>query len=403
MAAFRYRAATASGEVRAGVLEAGSAAEALNSLRRLGLLPIEAVETRARADGPAKTAGGVPRQAVINVLGELAVLLDAGMTLDRALAVSVDNAQNPVLKAALGGVRDRVKEGAALSRALRAQGGLFPPLACAMAEAGEANGELAKALTRLAETLDREEALRRTIVSALIYPALLVVVATSVICVVLLYVVPQFETLFSDSTVKLPFATRMVMGASRALRAYGLIAAGLIVATVLAAREAMKRPDARRGLERRLLSAPVVGPLIAKAETARFARVLASLVEGGVPLPTALNIAKRSLSNSHMAEAVGDVADGLKEGAGLSRRLAETRLFPPMAISFLRTGEETARLGLMLTRLADVLDREVRTTLQRLVDLITPVVTLVMAALVGGIIASLISAILGFNDLALSP
>ncbi len=163
----------------------------------------------------------------------------------------------------------------------------------------------------------------------------------------------------------------------------------------------LRRAQARRCEQGLVDRPPGLGPLIAKAETARFARVLAGLVRGGVALPAALDIGRRSLANTHMAEAVAKVAAGLKEGGGLSGPLAATRLFPPMAISFLRTGEETATLGLMLERLADVLDRDVRTAVERLMGLLTPVVTLLMAALVGGIIASIISAILGFNDLAL--
>jgi general secretion pathway protein F len=137
-------------------------------------------------------------------------------------------------------------------------------------------------------------------------------------------------------------------------------------------------------------------------ETARFARVLGSLVDGGVPLPQALSISQRSFANSHLAQAVGRVAAGLKEGAGLSGPLSATGLFPPMALSFLRTGEETAQLGLMLGRLADVLDRQVRNSVQRMIAILTPAITVVMGAIVATVIASIMSAILGFNDLALA-
>jgi general secretion pathway protein F len=402
MTAFRYRAATNAGEVRIGVLDAPSADAAMERVRRIGLIPIEALETKARPDAPGLTKpDGATRQALINALGELSVLLGAGMTLDRALAISVENAGRPALKATLSTLHGRVKEGVSLSRALADLGSTFPPMASAMAEAGEANGKLGEALGRLAETLDRDEALRRTVVSSLIYPALLFCVTGGVIGVMLLFVVPQFETLFSDQAVKLPFATRMVMAASHDLKTYGWAGLFMLAAGVFGLREILRRPAARRRLDRMLISAPGVGALITKAEVARFARVLASLVDGGVPLPTALGIAQRSLSNIHMAEGIGQVAAGLKRGGGLSGPLAATRLFPPMAISFLRTGEETARLGLMLDRLADVLDRDVKITVQRLVDLLTPLVTLIMAAIVGGVIASIISAILGFNDLAL--
>jgi len=212
-------------------------------------------------------------------------------------------------------------------------------------------------------------------------------------------VVPQFEVLFEGSHGKLPFATRMVMGASEGVRAYGLIGLGAIVAAALVVRQGLRRPGARLAFDRLILTVPQLGPLIVNAETAAFARTLGSLVEGGVPLPTALGIAQRSVANSHMSAAIGKVVAGLKEGAGLSGPLAASGVFPPMALSFLRT----ARLGLMLGRLADVLDRTVRSTIQRLIGILTPAITVFMGAVVATVIASIMSAILGFNDLALSP
>lgn len=402
MTSYRYRAATSAGEVRLGVMDAPSIEQAMERLRRGGLIPLEASETTTRADAVGShRPDSATRQALINVLGELAVLLGAGMTLDRSLAISVENADRPALTAILAGLHARVTEGVSLSRAFSELGAVFPPMVSAMAEAGEANGKLDQALARLAETLDRGEALRRVVVSSLIYPALLFCVTGGVIGMMLLFVVPQFETVFSDQSVKLPFATRLVMAASHGLKTYGWAGALVIAAGVFAAREGLKRPLARRWLDRALLTTPALGPLVTKAELARFSRVLASLVDGGVPLPTALGIAQRSLTNVHLSEAVARVGAGLKRGGGLSGPLAATRLFPPLAISFLRTGEETARLGLMLDRLADVLDRDVRTTVQRFTDILTPLITLTMAAVVGGVIASIISAILGFNDLAL--
>jgi general secretion pathway protein F len=339
---------------------------------------------------------------MINAIGELAVLLQAGLALDRALAVGVANIPNVSVKLAFEKVHAQVKEGAPLSRAMSESPGLFPPMASAMCEAGEADGQLGVALARLAESLERAEALRQSVVSSLVYPALLLVVATSVILVMLLVVVPQFDTLFSDARGKLPFATRMVMATSEGVRAYGLLALGAIAASIFALRQWLRVPATRLTFDRISLSAPLIGGLILNAETAAFSRTLGSLVDGGVPLPTALGIAQRSVSNSHMAAAIGKVATGLKEGGGLSGPLAASGVFPPMALSFLRTGEETAQLGLMLGRLADVLDRMVRATTQRLLAVLTPAITVIMGAAVATVIASIMSAILGFNDLALA-
>jgi general secretion pathway protein F len=401
---YRYRAATPSGAVRSGALEGDSREDVVVQLRRLGLLPIETTPaTGAARPDAAVHANSQTRQAVINGLGELAVLLEAGLALDRALAVCVDNIINPGVKAAFAKIHARVKEGATLSSAMSEARGLFPPIASAMCEAGEADGRLGAALARLADTLDRAEALRQTVISSLVYPAMLMVVATSVVLVMLLVVVPQFEGLFQGAHGKLPFATRVVMAASEAVRGYGLIGLGLIVVAAFAARQWLRRPSVRLAFDRFVLGVPQIGPLIVNAETAAFARTLGSLVDGGVPLPVALGIAERSVSNSHMRAAITKVVAGLKQGGGLTGPLAASGVFPPMALSFLRTGEETAKLGLMLGRLADVLDRTVRSTIQRLIGILTPAITVVMGAMVATTIASIMSAILGFNDLALSP
>jgi len=404
MARYRYRAATSAGELRAGTLDAASHTDVLARLRRLGLMPIEAVETKARAE--TKSHGSVnsaTRQAVANALGELAVLLNAGLALDRALAVTIDNSTRPVLKAAFVKIRDHVKEGWPLARAMSESEHLFPPMACAMAEAGEASGKLDASLARAAEALERAVALRQTIVSSLVYPAMLLIVATGVICVMLLVVVPQFEDLFTDAGSKVPFITRAVMMASDLLRSYGWALVLFLLVAGVAFYRWLQRPSIRRAFDRNVLRVPQLGPLVIKAETARFARTLGSLVDSGVALPTALSISRKSFVNSHMGEAVGRVASGLKEGAGLSGPLAATRLFPPMAMSFLRTGEETAQLGVMLIRLADVLDREVRNSIQRAIAVMTPIITVAMGIAVATVIASIMSAILGFNDLAVGP
>lgn len=404
MATFRYRAATPTGELRAGAMDGASASDVLERLRRLGLMPIEAVETKAASQAAKRPpkVNAATRQAVANAIAELAVLLEAGLPLDRALTVTVETVPR-ALAGPFAEMLKLVKEGAPLSRAMILQPALFPPMASAMAEAGEANGRLGAALARLGETLDRSEALRQTVASSMVYPVMLLGVATAVILMMLLVVVPQFQGLFEDSGASLPPMTRAIMAISLALKSYGWAMLLVLVGTVLLARQWLKRPEVRRGFDRLVLGLPQIGPVVTGAETARFARTLGSLVEGGVPLPSALAIAQRSLGNAHMREAVAAVTQGLKRGGGLSGPLGATGLFPPMAMSFLRTGEETAQLGPMLNRLADVLDRNVRTAIARMIAVLTPTITVVMGLVVATVIASIMSAILGFNDLALAP
>ena len=407
MTHFRYRAATPSGDLKTGTLEALTAQDALARVRALGLSPIEATAIKAAAaddtnGNGAPKATGAARKAATRALGELAVLVAAGLSLDRALTVVTDNIPNRPAAIAFTVMHSQIKEGVPLSRAMTSQPGLFPPAAWAMAEAGEANGRLDIALTRLAETLDRAEQLRSTIVSSLIYPVMLLTIATGVILVMLLVVVPQFESLIGSNGAKIPPVTAAVMGASRALRDHGLTALLLLALGVVVAWQALKQPATKAAFDRLILKAPLIGAIVTKAETARFARVLGSLVEGGVPVPAALAIARRSIGNAHMGAAVDRVSIGLKQGGGLTGPLIATGLFPKIAISFMRTGEETARLGQMLERLADVLDREVKQAIGNAIGVLTPAITVVIGAIVGLVIASLMSAILGFNELATS-
>lgn len=401
MSTFRYRAATASGALRTGDLEAASLQDALGRVRGLGLRPIDAAEVAARAPGRRGPASASTAE-VAKTLGELAVMLDAGIPLDRALAVVAGDLEKPGPRALFAGVLARVREGRPLSQAMAAAGPSFPPMIAAMTAAGEANGRPAAALAKAAETLERAEALRSTIVSALIYPVMLLVIAFGVIALMLLWVVPQFEGLFADAPGQLPPITQVVLGASRLARRDGLyLVLALLLAGVAGWRLA-QRPAARAWFDRTILRVPQFGLLVRQTETARFARVLSSLVDGGVALPDALALARGSLTNSHMAAAVGRVAEGLRQGGGLTQPLAATGVFPAVALSYLRTGEETAQLGLMLGRLADVLDREVRVRVERLIGVLTPLVTVLMGAVVATVIASIMSAIIGFDDLALS-
>jgi general secretion pathway protein F len=405
VATFKYRAATVTGQLRTGVLEGNSRADAIERVKRLGLMPIETVETTAKttSDAPKLRLNSATRRGIVNAVSELAVLLNAGLPLDRALSVCVENLTRPSIKATFAKLRDRVRHGASLARAMQESGGAFSPMASAMAEAGEASGKLDESLGRLAETMERAETLRQTIVSSMVYPIMLIVIATSVILMMLLFVVPQFENLFTDTGAKLPFMTQVVMGASHAVQNYGVVTSLIAVVGVFLLLRWARQPAVKRVVDKQLLKAPVVGNVIRNAETARFARTLGSLLDGGVPLASALAIAQRAIANMHMSEAVDKVSSGLRQGGGLSSPLAATGLFPSMALSFLRTGEETAQLGLMLTRLADVLDREVRNSIQRIIAVLTPAITVAMGAIVATVIASIMSAILGFNDIAIGP
>ncbi|HYZ34422.1 MAG TPA: type II secretion system F family protein [Crenalkalicoccus sp.] len=405
MARFRYRAVGPAGEALTGVAEAADRGAVLDQLRAAGLLPVEAEE----GDAPPRpwwkreirlSLGSPSGAGLAYAVQELGVLLDAGLTLDRSLAILAGQGEHKALRPVLEAVLDRVRGGTPLSTAMRDHPKAFPPVAVALAEAGEASGQLQAALARLGDMLLRAEQLKDQIRSALIYPALLVVAAAGSVLLLLTVVIPQFESFFEGSRIALPLATRLVMGASRTVREDGLLLILLLLGAGFLLRKALRGAGRRRRLDGLALRLPLLGPLLARIETARFARTLGTLIENGVPLPTGLAIAGRTFGNSAMAEAVETVAQSLKEGEGLAGPLEATGLMPPIAITFLRTGEETARLGEMLTRLADALDREIQKTSQRLLALLVPVITILLGVVVATIVGAILTAMLSLNELA---
>jgi general secretion pathway protein F len=402
MARWRYRAAGANGAMLSGEIDAVDQAAALAQLRRSGAAPFDLAPAPARSSGRARPISSKGRAAALLCIGELAVLIDAGLQLDRALALAIENVEDKAVAGHLGDILREVREGAPLSAAVAQKPELFSATAMAMIEAGEANGRLGEALGRLARTLEQEAELRRLVGSSMVYPIALLVIAVGVVLLMLLFVVPQFESMFASGADKLPMATRVVMGASRLLRDDGLVLllAGGVTGVGIAM--ALQRPAVRLARDRLLLALPLLGELVRRLETARFARTLGALIDGEVPLPVALALARRTIANQVLGQTIARVAEGVKEGGGLTAPLAASGALPRLAIGFLRTGEETSQLGMMLGRLADVLDRDVRLRIERLIGILTPTITVVLGATVASIIASILSAILGFNDLALA-
>lgn len=403
MQAFRYRGTDSHGKRVAGQIDAATREEAVRRLRQSAILPIDITPGTA----PQPAAGAVrrtakTRAAITRTIGELAVLLNAGIALERAMALVLDSIEDAALRAEFAAMQQAVKEGAPLSRTLAERPALFPPVAAAMAEAGEADGRLGGALERLADALQRDDDLRNLIVSAMIYPVILIVLSVAVIGMMLLFVVPQFESLFAGAEDRLPAASVLIMQASKGLRAGWWWMLLVLAGGTLAIRQMLRQPQARAARDRWVLTLPQIGLLVRSIETARFARTLGVLVEGGVALPSATLLAGRAIGNSHMAAAVREVARGMKEGGGLTAPLAAAGIVPKKAIGFFRTGEETSELGPMLIRLADVVDRDLKIQLQRLVGLLTPAITVILGAVVATIIAAIMAAILGFNDLALA-
>lgn len=401
MATFQYRALKPDGSSLSGHVEAPDQRAAVASLRRNGTTLLELVPAAPIKERQRK-ASAKSRLAAAVTVSELAVLLEAGLQLDRALSLAIENVEDRSVAVHLAEILRDVREGIPLSRAMSQKPELFSQTAVAMTEAGEANGRLGEALTTLAAALEEEAELRRLVISSMIYPAALLIIAVGVVLLMLLFVVPQFESMFASTTQKLPTATVVVMTASRLLRHYGLAMLLALGVALFGIAVALRQPAVRLARDRIILSLPQLGELVRRIETARFARTLGALIQGEVALPVALSLAQRTIANQVLGRAIAQVADGVREGGGLTAPLAASGVLPRLAIGFLRTGEETSQLAMMLNRLATVLERDIRTRLERLIGILTPVITVVLGATVAGIIASIMSAILGFNDLALS-
>ncbi len=407
MPSFRYTAILATGETTTGLLEAPSEQAVIDLLRRQGSLPVRAEPADRAARSFSTVLGanfGGPRQLsgqdVADATRELAVMLTAGQDLDRALRFLVDTAEKKHVRTILTQVREAVRDGAPFATALAQHPRSFPRLYVGLIRAGEAGGMLANTLERLADLLEKQRALRSSVISALIYPAILLVAGIGSIVLLLTQVLPQFVPMFEQAGATLPKPTLIVIALGHFVSAYGLYAAIFLVILVMAARQALQRPNVRLAWDRSLLRLPIVGTLARELLAARFARTLGTLLQNGVPLVGALGIVSDVIGNAAAEAAVRTATESAKGGAGLSRPLQQSGIFPVRTVYLLRLGEETAQLGTMSLRAAEIHEEQSRIGIERITALLVPVLILTMGVAVAGIVSSLLLAMLSLNDLA---
>ena len=402
MASFRYRAVTAAGTVTTGTLDAASRADAIAQIRGRGHLPLAAAQAGAgrwRALLPSRRAGTPPASAIGFATQELAALLGARLPLDRALAILVELEETRALRAPLVATLASVRDGMSFADALEATGAFSTPYVT-MVRAGEHGGNLESTLKRLADYLARASAVRDAVVSALIYPAVLLVMGGLSAAFVVMFVLPEFAPLFLESGKPLPWPTAVALGIGRFLSAWWWLVGIVAAAAYLVLRRAAAMPGFRAARDRLLLRLPLIGDLVLKTQVERFSRMLGALLGNGVPLPQALLLARDTLGNGVVAAAVGETAARLKEGEPLAQRLRQTGVFPALALDLIRVGEETGVLEEMLLKQADLYEHEVKHAVDRLLALLVPLMTVVMGLVVAGLIGSILVAILSINDLA---
>ncbi len=401
---FSFKAVRSNGESLEGERDAPDETALVRQLQAEGVIPIDirpAGGLRHMLNMRVGRRGKRVRAEQIALLTrELATLLGAGLTLDRALQVLHDLTRDESVRGLLAALREHIQAGGTFAGALEAEGQTFSRLYINMVRAGEAGGVLESVLERVADYLERSADLRNQVRSALTYPLILVTVAILSIVLLVAFVVPQFSQMFADMGEALPLPTQIVVASGELFRAYWWAGVALIALLAASIQTALQRPRVREWWDRRLLRLPLFGSLLVKVETARFARTLSTLLENGLPLLGALNLVKDVVENRRVAETIDQAAQNLKRGKGLSDPLIHDGVLPDLSLQMIKVGEESGQLDRMLAKVAEVYDREVATSVQRLLTLLEPALIVGLGVIVAGIIVSILVAILEANQLA---
>ena len=402
MALYRYKAVTVAGEILEGQMDVASNDEVIAKIQDAGNIPLDVRE--AGDAGGISAFGGLFKRAAMNpaqvlqFTQQLATLLGAGQPLDRALQILLELPESEKARRIIERIRDHVRGGAPLSDGLEAEPGVFSRLYVNMVRAGEIGGSLEGTLARLANYLERAKALKESVINALIYPAILIVMVFAALIVLLVFVVPQFAPMFKDMGVELPMITRIVLFVGNTLRDWWWAIAGLVIAGIWLIRKQLANPPTRLAFDARVLTMRIAGPLISKLETARLARTLGTLLKNGVPLLTALGISRNVLGNTALAEAVDKATEEVKTGGGLAFALAQSKRFPRLALQMVSVGEESGALDDMLLKVADTFDLDAKNTVDRMLAALVPAVTVLMTGVVAIIMMAILLPILNITS-----
>lgn len=405
MGLFKYKSVNASGEVMEGQMVAESRQVLIERLHTLGHTPIRAEEVRSGSflevfNRDIFSHRKISAKDITFITHEMATLLHAGVTLDQTLRILTDLAEKETIKRILGEVHSDVRNGSSLAEAMEARDGAFPSDYTSMVRAGEAGGALDRVLLRVAEYRENADTLGEQVRTAMIYPMILLIMAGLSIAVLLALVVPQFQSLFEEAGSELPLATRILMDSGEFVKNYWMAGIFLIILAVFLFKRWVSIPKSRLKWDNWMLSLPLFGKLIQKEETARFSRTLGTLLGSGVALLNALSIVADTFRNTQFSLTVNEAAQQVKAGKRLGESLMAGNTFPRLAGHLLQVGEETGHMEAMLTKTADIYDQEVKRTVERLLAILIPAITICLGLVVAGIITSILVAILRVNELA---
>jgi type II secretory pathway component PulF len=415
MPTFQYKALQADGRIAEGVLDAPGRPDALRQIETLGLRPVNLAEktgVNGAAAAGAKKGSAIPGnfsfkfetkkispKALENFTRLLSSLLAAGVPLSRALVILYREASVPVVAAKWKEVHDRVVDGMSLADAMAQSPETFPRVYTAMVEAGEAGGFLDVVLAQIAEFQTREKELKGKVMTAMIYPCILFVMASLILSALLIFFVPMLQKVFATIHGTLPLITILVIDASQLLRSYGIVLAIGLVVTIFSLRTWFSSVKGKRVWEGLILRAPLIGPLVAQFAMARFCRMLGTLIGAGVPLVQSLNVARRSIGNQILVDAVAQSIERVQQGGRLGQSLADCKmLFTGSVLEMISVAEESGRLDVELVRLAGVTEVDLNRNLQTAVSFAEPMLLFFIAAFIGTIFIGMLLPVLSMSQ-----
>ena len=390
MPQYLYRAKNRDGQAVEGVIEADSEAAVVNRLVQGGVYPFMLSDASVAQPQRAVVRSRVPGRQLAYVTRQLADLLGGGLSLFKALSLLSEQTEHRRLREAIGEVGHAVRGGQAFSDALSRHPDAFSPLYVSMIRAGEAGGDLDAVLVRLADLFDGESELRGRIVSAMVYPCVVLIIGIATIAVLLTYVVPKLTALFEETGQMLPLPTRMLMGISATLSGWWWLWLGLSAAAAWGARVFHRSSGGRAAIDRSVIRLPVVGSLIRKIQTARFTRNLGVMAGQGVPVLQALEVSSSAISNGELRRAVAHVQDAVRQGEHLARALAASRQFPAFVSNMVAVGEESGTLETALLNIASSYEREADRALRMFTTALEPLLIVAVGLVVMGIVISML-------------
>ena len=402
MGEYLYKATTLSGQTVEGSMEGKDEKMVVQNLHQLGYIPIRIVSTDETGE-PSRLFSFLPwRVGIKNLLTftqEFSTLLSAGLPIDRSLRLLGTLTENVRLREAVREVLKQIEGGSSLADSLTHHPRIFPRLYINMVRAGESGGFLETILSRLVKYLQTTKEIREYLVSVMIYPIILTFVSGLSVAILVTFVIPRFARIFSDMGQAIPLPTQIMLFISQSVRDYWWIGAGVGALIYLGLRTYNQKEERKWRWDRFKLRWIAIGSLIKKVEVARFSRTLGTLLQSGVPILPALNLVQEISQNLAIARSIAHIHDRLREGKGISKALEETGIFPPLAVHLIGVGEETGRLDEMLIKVADTYDEYVQNTVKRLVSMLEPMIILVMGAIVGFIVISMLLAIFSINEI----